>query len=64
MKKVLGKGRVKYIHVNQLAIRQNIKNKNKIPVISVKCGKQNYYGNLIEVSGTGNFIYQADKPKY
>lgn len=54
-------GKIKYIHVNQHVIKSNTKNKESNPVITVKYGKENYYGNSIEVE-SGEFIYQAEKP--
>jgi hypothetical protein len=54
-------GKIKYIHVNQHVIKSNTKNKVSEPVITVKCGKENHYGNSIQVE-KGEFIYNSEKP--
>jgi hypothetical protein len=59
--KVIPAGRIKYIHVNQHMIRANAKDKGNRKVITVKCGKDNFYGNDVQVED-GQFIYQAHKP--
>jgi len=54
------------IHVNQHNIRANIKGAS-LPVITVKAGKSNTYGNKVEVlDNNGNVIatviYSPEKP--
>ena len=39
----------KYIHVNQHKIRANKKNGTNDPVITVKEGRKNTYGNQVEM---------------
>jgi len=49
------------IHVNQHAIRRNIKAENPEPVITVKTYKDNHYGFCAEFK-SGRIIYSPDKP--
>jgi uncharacterized protein YbbC (DUF1343 family) len=54
------------IHVNQHNIRANIKGAT-LPVITVKAGKSNLYGNRVDVlNGDGNIVatvvYSPEKP--
>lgn len=61
MMKVIPAGKIKYVHVNQHVIRANATNKTSDPAITVKCGKENFYGISVQVDG-GEFIYQPHKP--
>ena len=54
------KPKLKRIHINQHHIRANNKGDNK-PVITVKCGKQNVYGNSVIINGESMVVY-PDKP--
>ena len=52
-----------YVHVNQHVIRDNKKNGTNAPVITVKRGSDNYYGNCVEICGPSRVIYGGnDKP--
>jgi len=52
----------KYIHVNAHNIRSNKKNGTKLPVISVKTYKGNYYGDGVVIHGPSQVVYSPDKP--
>lgn len=53
----------KKIHINQHNIKANSKAGNKrLPVISVKEGRDNTYGNEVDVNGPCRVIYSPDKP--
>tara|TARA_R100001460_G_scaffold61546_1_gene101621 strand:+ start:29 stop:256 length:228 start_codon:yes stop_codon:yes gene_type:complete len=53
----------KYIHVNQHKIRANKKNGTNDPVITVKEGRKNTYGNQVEILGSSKIYYGGnDKP--
>lgn len=51
------------IHVNRNLIRQNDKQEQKAPVISVKRGSSNIYGFEAEVLGPCRVVYRPDAPK-
>ncbi|NEP00788.1 MAG: helix-turn-helix domain-containing protein [Symploca sp. SIO2E9] len=54
---------VTIIHVNQQTIRQNQKQEQAAPVISVKRGKDNRYGHEVEITGPCRVVYRRDNPK-
>ncbi len=61
--KIIPEGEKKIIHVNQLAIKSNKKNKTESPVITVKYSGQNTYGHSAKISGESSVIYSPDKPQ-
>lgn len=50
------------IHVNQHAIKRNIKSGSKDPVLTVKTYKSNTYAYEAVVNGPCRIIYSPDKP--
>ncbi|WP_413161558.1 DNA-binding protein [Capilliphycus salinus ALCB114379] len=51
------------VHVNSHRIRQNQKQQQQqLPVITVKTGKTNTYGDTIEILGGCRVVYRPDKP--
>ena len=50
------------IHVNQHHIRANKKDGGTRPVISVKNGKSNQYGNTVLIHGPSTVVYSPEKP--
>ncbi|MEB3831401.1 DNA-binding protein [Phormidium sp. CCY1219] len=60
--KPVPKSAITYIHVNQHKIRQNNKQEEKEPVISVKRGSSNEYGFEVKISGSSEVVYRPDKP--
>ena len=57
----------KIIHVNQHKIKENKKNKTKLPVITVKTYKDNQYVSGVEILDNQNnivatIIYSPEKP--
>ena len=52
----------KRIHVNQHKIRQNLKNGDYQPVITVKTYKDNIYGHSVEIHGDSTVGYSPNKP--
>lgn len=50
------------IHVNQHAIRRNLKNGTSEPVITVKTYKENRYAHAVEILGPSRVVYSPDKP--
>lgn len=50
------------IHVNQHAIRANLKNGTKEPVLTVKTYKSNTYAHEVIIKGDSKVIYSPDKP--
>lgn len=52
---------IKRIHVNQHHIKANAKGEN-LPVITVKDGSKNRYGNEVIIDGPSKVIYSPDKP--
>ena len=53
----------KYIHVNQLKIRQNLKHGTNEPVITIKEGRNNTYCHEVEVKGPSKVIYGENGEK-
>jgi hypothetical protein len=49
------------IHVNQHAIRRNIKAEVKEPVLTVKTYKSNVYAHAVEIKGPSRLVYSPDK---
>ena len=50
------------LHVNQHAIKRNVKNGTDEPVITVKNYKSNTYAHEVEVKGPSKVVYSPDKP--
>jgi hypothetical protein len=50
------------VHVNQHAIRRNIKAKTPEPVLTVKTYKSNTYAFAVELTGKSKVVYSPDKP--
>jgi hypothetical protein len=50
------------IHVNQHAVRRNIKAEVKEPVLTVKTYKSNTYAHEVEINGPSRLVYSPDKP--
>lgn len=50
------------IHVNQHAIRRNIKADISEPVLTVKTYKSNTYAHEVEIKGKSRVVYSPDKP--
>ena len=50
------------IHVNQHAVRRNIKAEVKEPVLTVKTYKTNIYAHEVDIKGPSRLVYSADKP--
>lgn len=50
------------IHVNQHAIRRNIKAETKEPVLTVKTYKSNNYAHEVAIKGNSKIVYSPDKP--
>ena len=50
------------IHVDQHAIRANVKNGTDLPVISVKTYKSNTKCKEVEIKGPSKVVYSPDKP--
>lgn len=50
------------IHVNQHAIRRNIKASQPEPVLTVKNYKSNNYAFEVEITGPAKIIYSPHKP--
>ena len=51
------------IHVNGQRIRQNLKQNQQEPVITVKKGNSNLYGHEVEVPGGCRVVYRPHNPK-
>ena len=52
-----------YIHVNQIRIRQNLKNNENEPVITIKEDSKNTYCHSVKIIGSSTLIYGGnDKP--
>jgi hypothetical protein len=49
------------IHVNQHAIRRNIKAEVKEPVLTVKTYKSNVYAHEVDIKGPSRLVYSPDK---
>lgn len=52
----------KKLHINQHAIKSNLKNNTNFPVISVKTYKKNYYGYKVEINGPSTLVYSPNCP--
>ena len=50
------------IHVNQHAVRRNVKSEVKEPVLTVKTYKSNTYAHEVEIAGPSRVVYSPDKP--
>lgn len=50
------------IHVNQHAIRSNIKKDEREPVLTVKTYKSNTYAHEVTINGPSKIVYSPDKP--
>ncbi|MEB3280367.1 MAG: DNA-binding protein [Lyngbya sp.] len=50
------------VHVNSHRIRQNQKQQEQLPVITVKKGQTNTYGHIVEIPGGCRVVYSPDKP--
>ena len=50
------------IHVNQHAIRRNIKAETREPVLTVKTYKLNTYAHEVAIKGDSKIVYSPDKP--
>ncbi|WP_413162955.1 DNA-binding protein [Capilliphycus salinus ALCB114379] len=50
------------VHVNSHRIRQNQKQQQQLPVITVKTRNTNTYGHIVEIPGGCRVVYCPDKP--
>ena len=50
------------VHVNQHAIRRNIKAEDREPVLTVKTYKSNTYAHEVAIDGPSKVVYSPDKP--
>jgi len=50
------------IHVNQHAIRRNIKAEKPEPVLTVKTYKSNTYAHEVTIDGPSKVVYSPHKP--
>jgi hypothetical protein len=50
------------IHVNQHAVRANVKNGTDNPILTVKTYKSNTYAHEVEIMGGSKIVYSPDKP--
>ncbi len=50
------------IHVNQHAIRRNIKAETPEPVLTVKTYKSNTYAHEVAIEGSSKVVYSPHKP--
>lgn len=50
------------IHVNQHAIRRNIKAEKPEPVLTVKTYKSNNYAHEVSIEGASRVVYSPHKP--
>ena len=50
------------IHVNQHAIRRNIKAEKPEPVLTVKTYKSNTYAHEVSIEGASRIVYSPHKP--
>jgi len=50
------------VHVNQHAIRKNIKAEQREPVLTVKTYKSNTYAHEVKIDGPSKVVYSPDKP--
>lgn len=49
--------RIKRIHVNKQRIASNLKHGKNDPVLTVKCGRENHYGDYVEILGPSILVY-------
>ena len=57
------KNKKKYIHVNQIKIRSNLKHGTNNPVITIKEGKKNTYCHEVEIKGPSKVMYGENGDK-
>lgn len=50
------------VHVNQHAIRRNIKAETPEPVLTVKTYKSNTYAHEVSIEGASRVVYSPHKP--
>lgn len=50
------------VHVNQHAIRDNVKTGKRSPVLTVKTYKSNTYAHEVEIKGPCRVVYSPDRP--
>jgi hypothetical protein len=50
------------IHVNQHAVRRNIKAETPEPVLTVKTYKSNTYAHEVSIEGSSKVVYSPHKP--
>jgi hypothetical protein len=50
------------IHVNQLKIKSNRKNKTNEPVLTVKTYKSNQYAHQVSIDGPSQIVYSPESP--
>jgi hypothetical protein len=50
------------IHVNQHAVRRNIKAETPEPVLTVKTYKSNTYAHEVSIEGPSKVVYSPTKP--
>ena len=50
------------IHVNQHAVRRNIKAETPEPVLTVKTYKTNTYAHEVAIEGSSRVVYSPHKP--
>lgn len=50
------------IHVNQHAIRKNVKTNSNDPVLTVKTYKTNTYAHKVKIHGESEIKYSPNKP--
>jgi len=50
------------IHVNQHAIRKNLKEGTSDPVLTVKTYKDNRYAHEVVIDGPSKIVYSPDSP--
>lgn len=48
--------KIKRIHVNRQRIAQNLKHGTNYPVLTVKCGKDNVYGDRVRIDGPSELV--------
>jgi len=50
------------IHVNQHAIKRNVRTGSREPVLTVKTYKSNTYAHEVVIDGPSRIVYSPDKP--
>jgi hypothetical protein len=50
------------VHVNQHAIRRNLRAETNEPVLTVKTYKSNTYAHEVAILGPSKIVYSPDKP--